>query len=80
MKFCKDCKYNTRLWCKSPSNGTDLVSGENSIRFCTVNRSHTPLFIKNQCGPEGLYFEPKEEVKSRGFIAEFFSRYFKEKV
>jgi uncharacterized circularly permuted ATP-grasp superfamily protein len=57
-KLCKDCKhYKDSVWCKAPSNGTSLVSGEYIARIASANRSSsTNVYSDNLCSPSGVYF------------------------
>jgi hypothetical protein len=77
MRFCKDCKHYKSFWIwgleclvaeKSPSSRrrsvTDMMTGKikghvgsNYPRYLRIG------WDKNDCGPDGKYWEPKE-VKS----------------
>jgi hypothetical protein len=59
MKLCKDCRYlrSSKLGdvCYHPSvTFTDLVDGSVSGIY-----AHSMRYLKHQCRPEGILFEPK---------------------
>lgn len=73
MKLCKDCKHfdgdRGYLLCQHPRLGqwVDLVEGKNKPkrRRCAEERARWrwpfSLFQGDVCGPEGRYFEARDE-------------------
>ena len=64
-KLCKDCKHlseiGLHLWCVSPQNGIDLVSGGVNNRLVDTARK-----LEKYCGPDAKWFVQKEaEVQSK---------------
>ncbi len=75
QKLCVNCKYlKNNIWCISPVNGIDLVSGETKSSFASVNRSKSEL-LTNGCGPDGVHWQEKTEQPKK---VSFFKRLFGE--
>lgn len=83
QKFCRDCKwidedgYSDR-YCLNPKLGYNIITGEVKEVFCEsirVNFYNNNGYKKERgfnpdfefCGPEGKWFEPKEEKKKNWF-------------
>lgn len=57
MKYCKDCKYlSYSIWCDSPNNGIDLVTGKSKPMHAITARQH------RYCGLAAKWFEPKPKL------------------
>lgn len=77
MKFCKDCKHvrpaegyrelNRFARCFAPQNTMrspvtgEAVAVSSTREYCAMQRSAND---GTHCGPEGAWFEPREEVKA----------------
>lgn len=59
MKLCKDCNYNSGIWCSSPKNGIDVVNGGAAVKFAPVQRD-----VGSVCGPDAVNFLPKVQQPS----------------
>ena len=68
MKLCKDCQHfvdGSIPGCRSPRNGVSLVDGKPYFRSAGMARDKMYSILndtkENKCGPDGNFFEVKEE-------------------
>mgnify|MGYP006991938257 CR=1 FL=1 len=75
MKLCVDCKHcRNELWCEHPSE-ISPVTGKPQPRFAIVERSTSAEILdkmagespRKRCGPNAIYFEPREERSSKNW-------------
>ena len=80
-KFCVDCKYYENLGNEYPSyirkrcnkklfEGKNLVTGEDLFKIMGACYDQRHSDKKEDCGPEGKYFEPKVEWKLEDLFRE----------
>ncbi len=72
-RLCKDCRHMrldatgslrfAKCWAQEKQVAIDLVSGEreDAHYFCSTQRASQGL---DSCGPQGLFFEPREKESS----------------
>ncbi len=68
MKFCKDCKHlvpgrceTYAAKCQHPKLSQDLVTGKSITDDCGSLRKKRGWFWRDYCGPEGRWWEAKDE-------------------